>query len=60
MLVSDGVTLHLSDAALAACLSGNDLAANVRQIFDEFIAQGAEDNLSETAIVMNKKTDLFH
>ena len=49
LLVSDGVNLHLSDVALATCLSGNDLAANVKRIFDKVMAQGAEDNLSAVA-----------
>jgi serine/threonine protein phosphatase PrpC len=52
LLVSDGVTSCLSDGALATCLSGNDLAANVQQIFDEVMAQGAEDNLSAVAIAI--------
>lgn len=52
LLVSDGVTLHLSDDALAACLNSNDLAANVQRIFDEVMAQGAEDNLSAIAMSM--------
>jgi PPM family protein phosphatase len=53
LLVSDGVTLHLPDDALAACLSGADLAVNVQQIFDEVMAQGAEDNFSAVAIAMH-------
>ncbi len=53
LLVSDGVTLHLSDEALATCLSGGDFVANVRQISNEVMAQGAEDNLSAVAIAMN-------
>lgn len=50
LLVSDGVTLHLSDEALAACLTGSDMLANVRQIYDQVMAAGAEDNLSVIAI----------
>lgn len=53
LLVSDGVTLYLSDDALAACLTGTDLVANVRQIFDKVMEAGAEDNLSAVAIVMD-------
>jgi PPM family protein phosphatase len=53
LLVSDGVTVHLSEDALASCFSGCNLAANVRQIFDELMAQGAKDNLSAIAIAMN-------
>jgi serine/threonine protein phosphatase PrpC len=53
LLVSDGVTFHLSDDALAACLSGSDLAANVQQIFDEVMAQGAEDNVAEVVIAIH-------
>lgn len=52
LLVSDGVTSHLSDDALAVCLSGNGLAANVQRIFDAVMAQGAEDNLSAVAIAI--------
>lgn len=52
LLVSDGVTLHLSDDALAACLNGGDLVANIQQIFDEVMKQGAEDNFSAVAIAM--------
>lgn len=53
LLVSDGVTLHLSDDALAACLTGTDLAANVQQIFDEVMAQSAEDNFSALVIAIH-------
>ena len=52
LLVSDGVTLHLSDDALAACLTSSDLAANIQQIFDEVMALGAEDNLSAVALAI--------
>jgi len=53
LLVSDGVTFHLSDDALAACLSDGDLAANIQQIFDEVMKLGAEDNFSAVSIAMN-------
>jgi PPM family protein phosphatase len=53
LLVSNGVTLHLSEDALAACLTGTDLAANVQQIFDEVMAQGAEDNFSAVVIAIH-------
>lgn len=53
LMVSDGVTLYLSDDALAACLKGTDLDANIRQIYDQVMAAGAEDNLSAVAIVMD-------
>lgn len=52
LLVSDGVTLHLSDDALAACLTGTNLAANVQRLFDQVMAFGAEDNLSAVTIAM--------
>jgi serine/threonine protein phosphatase PrpC len=52
LLVSDGVTLYLSDDALAACLAGTDLVANVRRLFGEVMAAGAEDNLIAVAIVV--------
>lgn len=50
LLVSDGVTLYLSDEALAACLTGGHLATNVQQIFDRVMVLNAEDNLSAVAI----------
>jgi PPM family protein phosphatase len=50
LLVSDGVTPHLSDDALAACFCSGDLTANVQQIFNEVMVLGAEDNLSAVAI----------
>jgi len=50
VLVSDGVPLYLTDAMLDSCLSGSDLAANVRQIYDQVMAAGAEDNISVIAI----------
>ncbi|MEQ1485596.1 hypothetical protein [Methyloglobulus sp.] len=53
LLVSDGVTLHLPDDDLAVCLSGNNLAANVQRIFDEVMAQGAEDNFSAVVIAIH-------
>ena len=53
LLVSDSVTFHLSDDALAACFSDGDLAANSQQIFDEVMKLGAEDNFSAVAIAMN-------
>lgn len=53
LLVSDGVTLYLSDDALAACLTGTDLIANVTQIYEEVMVAGAEDNLSAVLIAMN-------
>lgn len=52
LMVSDGVTLYLSDDALAACLKGTNLVANVRQIYDQVMTAGAEDNLSAVAIAM--------
>ncbi len=52
LLVSDGVTLYLSDDALAACFASANLVANVRRLFDEVIEAGAEDNLSVVAIVV--------
>ncbi len=53
LLVSDGVTLHLSDADLAACLSDEDLATKVHQVFEAVMNAGAEDNLSVIAIALN-------
>jgi serine/threonine protein phosphatase PrpC len=53
LLITDGVTLYLSDDTLTACLKGNDLVANVRQIFDEVMATDAEDNVSAVAITIN-------
>ena len=55
LLVSDGVTLHLSDDTLVDCLSGSALVANVQQIFDEVMAEGAEDNFSTVVIAFIKK-----
>ncbi len=52
LLVSDGVTLYLSDDALAVCLAGTDLVADVRRLFDEVMTAGAENNLSAVAIVV--------
>ena len=51
-MVSDGVTLYLSDDALAVCLAGTDLVADVRRLFDEVMTAGAENNLSAVAIVV--------
>jgi serine/threonine protein phosphatase PrpC len=53
LLVSDGVTFHLCDDALAACFKSGDLAANVQKIFDELMAQGAEDNVSAVVIAIH-------
>ena len=53
LLVSDGVTLHLSDSDLEACLDADDLVSKVHQIFASVIAAGAEDNLSAIAISIN-------
>ncbi len=53
LLVSDGVTLHLSDEDLAACLSGEDLATMFNQLFEVVMTAGAEDNLSAIAISIN-------
>lgn len=50
LLVSDGVTLHLNDTALAACFVANDPAATARQIYEAVMAAGAEDNLSAVVL----------
>ena len=47
-----GVTLHLFDDVLTACLTESDLVANVQQLFDKVMALGAEDNMSAVAIAM--------
>ena len=52
LLVSDGVTLYLSDDALAACFASANLVNSVQRLFDEVMAAGAEDNLSVVAMVI--------
>jgi len=50
LLVSNGATFHLSDDALAACLSDGDLAVRIQRIFDEVMKLGAAVNFSAVAI----------